>query len=100
MSHHEHEFEAAHGLPEPLPPGEKLLWQGAPDWRTLAREALHVRKVAAYFGVLVIWRAAEVLAGGGDAVQALGSSGWLVPLAALAIGLLPMRITRRLSVSV
>ena len=39
----EHEFEAALGLPEPLPRGERLLWQGAPDWRVMAREAMHLR---------------------------------------------------------
>ena len=35
----EHEFEAAHGLPEPLPQGERMLWQGAPTggrWRARA----------------------------------------------------------------
>jgi len=48
-AHHEHEFEAAPGLPEPLPRGERLLWQGSPDWRTLAIHAFHVRKLAIYF---------------------------------------------------
>ncbi len=48
-AHHEHEFEAAPGLPEPLPQGERLLWQGSPDWRTLAIHAFHVRKLAIYF---------------------------------------------------
>ena len=42
----EHEFEAEYGLPEPLPRGERLLWQGGPDGSTLAREALHWRKLA------------------------------------------------------
>jgi hypothetical protein len=41
------------GLPAPLPPGETLLWQGAPRWQGLARHAFHVRKVAAYFAVLL-----------------------------------------------
>lgn len=50
---HEHEFEAAPGLPEPLPPGEKMLWQGAPQWRQLALHAFHVRKIAIYF--LIMW---------------------------------------------
>ena len=51
--HHEHEFEAAPGLPEPLPAGERILWQGAPDWRALAVHVFHVRKLAAYFaGIL------------------------------------------------
>ncbi|MES2978347.1 MAG: photosynthetic complex putative assembly protein PuhB [Pseudomonadota bacterium] len=49
---HEHEFEAAPGLPEPLPAGEQILWQGTPDWRTLAIEALHVRKLALYFAAM------------------------------------------------
>ena len=48
-AHHEHEFEAAPGLPEPLPQGERLLWQGSPDFLTLAIHAFHVRKLAIYF---------------------------------------------------
>ncbi|MDH4374950.1 MAG: photosynthetic complex putative assembly protein PuhB [Ramlibacter sp.] len=51
--HHEHEFEAAPGLPEPLPPGERILWQGAPDWRVLALHAYHLRQLAGYFGVMM-----------------------------------------------
>ena len=46
---HEHEFEAAPGLPEPLPPGEKILWQGAPRWSVLSVHAFHLRKIGIYF---------------------------------------------------
>ncbi len=53
-AHHEHEFEAAPGLPEPLPQGERLLWQGSPDWRTLAIHAFHVRKLAIYFASMMV----------------------------------------------
>ena len=54
MSHqHEHEFEAAPGLPEALPVGEKILWQGAPDWRQLAVHAFHVRKLTLYFALMI-----------------------------------------------
>jgi hypothetical protein len=63
----EHEFEAQPGLPEPLPPGERLLWQGSPDWRVLAREAMHTRMLSVYFAVLLAWRGATVLANGGTA---------------------------------
>ena len=42
----EHEFEAVTGLPEPLPAGERVLWQGSPDWRALAREAFHLPAIA------------------------------------------------------
>jgi len=59
LSHqHEHEFEAAPGLPEALPADEKILWQGAPDWRQLAVHAFHVRKVAIYFACMIGLQAA------------------------------------------
>jgi len=85
---HEHEFEAAQGLPEALPRGERVLWQGAPDWRLLAIRVFHVRAIAIYFGVLLGWRAANVLYDGGTAAQALLSLALLAPLALLALGLL------------
>ena len=37
------------GLPGPLPEGESIMWQGAPQARALAREALHERHVLLYF---------------------------------------------------
>jgi hypothetical protein len=54
---HEHEFEAAYGLPEPLPKGEKILWQGAPDFADLAVRVFHLEKIALYFAVLMAVRA-------------------------------------------
>ncbi len=42
-----------HPLPGALPSGERILWQGAPDWRALARDALHLRGLALYLGALV-----------------------------------------------
>ena len=43
------------GLPERLPQGERLLWQGAPSWQALATRAFHLRGLAAYFAVLLAW---------------------------------------------
>lgn len=88
MNTGEHEFEAAPGLPEPLPPGERILWQGAPDWRTLAVEALHVRKIAVYFGVLMLWRGLGAATDGASAVEALASASVLLALALPALALL------------
>jgi len=85
---HEHEFEAAPGLPEPLPRGERLLWQGVPDWKRLALRAFHVRKVAIYFGVILALRAINVLADGGGITGALIAVAWLLPLVAFALGTL------------
>jgi len=56
MSHDDFNFEPINGLPEQLPDGEHILWQGAPDPRRLAREALGVRWVAGYFALLAFWR--------------------------------------------
>ena len=43
------------GLPAMLPPGEEILWQGAPDWKRLMLSAFHVRGVAGYFGALALF---------------------------------------------
>ena len=51
----EHDYEPVPGLPARLPKGESIVWQGAPDWRTLARRAMHVRLIIGYFAVLAVW---------------------------------------------
>lgn len=56
MSHDDFNFEPIKGLPEQLPEGEHILWQGAPDPRRLAREALGLRWIAGYFALLAFWR--------------------------------------------
>lgn len=88
QANHEHEFEAAHGLPEPLPAGERILWQGAPDWRVLARRAFHVRKLVLYFGVIMTARAAFVHAETGNAADTAMAVVMLAPLVAFCIGLM------------
>jgi hypothetical protein len=52
------------GLPENLPQGERLLWQGAPDWRTLAIRAFHLRGWALYFALLLVWYVVSSLRSG------------------------------------
>ncbi len=42
-------------FPENLPRGEKLLWQGRPDWRRLAVRGFHMRGLAIYFAVMLAW---------------------------------------------
>ena len=56
MSHDDFNFEPIRGLPEALPKDEHILWQGSPKPGRLAREALGLRWVAVYFGLLVFWR--------------------------------------------
>lgn len=88
MNVSEHEHEAVRGLPEPLPAGERLLWQGAPAWRVLAVEGLHVRKFALYFGVLLAWRGADALQAGASLPGALWTALGVLPLALAALALL------------
>lgn len=75
------------GLPEPLPDGERILWQRSPRWRPFARRVFHVNKLALYFAVLVAWIALAAAAGDGGLSAALQAMAWSLPpaLAALAI---------------
>jgi len=66
---HEHEWEAEPGLPEALPADEHILWQGRPDWAALAVHAFHVRKVALYFALMMVWQIIDHHADGVDPVE-------------------------------
>lgn len=85
---HEHEFEAQQGLPEALPAGERLLWQGRPDAGRLAREALHLPWIALYFALLIAWGLAEGLIAGQSPAALLAAALRMLLLAGLALGLL------------
>ena len=76
------------GLPERLPDGERLLWQGAPDWRVLARHAFHLRGLALYFGVIVAYCFGSAVLGGTPLAGAAVSAAELAGLALVPIGFL------------
>jgi hypothetical protein len=82
---HEHELEPQYGLPERLPANEKILWQGSPDARVLARSAFHIRKLALYFVALVALQAANVAADGASVADVLLALVWPAGLSALAL---------------
>lgn len=86
----EHEFEPIRGLPETLPQGERILWQGAPAWWPLAIRGLHVRLVLAYFALLFVWSVGVDLWAGVSAGEALLIASRLVPVAFVAAGLLAL----------
>jgi hypothetical protein len=86
----EHEFEPVRGLPETLPPGEQLLWQGTPRWQSLAISAFHARKVGLYFLALIAIDAVASLAAGRPAGAVAVSAAGLVVLALAAVGLLAL----------
>ena len=84
----EHDFEPVHGLPQALPGGEHILWQGAPDPAALARRAFHVRKIAAYFAVIAVAQLVSAQANGDTLREALAGLVTLLALAAVALGVL------------
>lgn len=56
MDHDDFATEPVKGLPEALPKGEHIIWQGKPSTWRLAVEALWFRPVAGYFLLLIFWR--------------------------------------------
>jgi hypothetical protein len=70
------------GIREDLPPGEHVLWQGAPSWRSHARHAFHIREIAFYFAVLAA--AATVM----DVMDGRPPVGGAVPLALAVVACL------------
>jgi hypothetical protein len=72
-------------LPEDIPPGERILWFGRPDWFVLYRSAYRADFVAGYFLLLAAWSAAEAATlGAGASLMAAGRA-LGIGLAALAL---------------
>jgi len=80
--------EPVRGLPERLPEGERILWQGAPEWRSLALSAYYAGAVAIYFALLMTWRGVAAFAANGDLPAAVAAGLTPLPLAAVGVGLL------------
>ncbi len=88
MSAEEYEFEEIPGLPGSLPDGEKLLWQGSPQWWALARRSLYVVPVSSYFLLIAAWQGVSIWQAGMGAQPLLHGIGRLLLLGGLAVGLL------------
>lgn len=79
--------EPMRGLPEAPPPGERILWQGAPQPMALARHAMAVGWVGAYFGALALWRG--LATGLADGLSAgVAAATLYVLIGAVAVGVL------------
>jgi Bacterial PH domain len=82
---HEYDQEPQVGLPEQLPPNERLIWQGSPNWRSMAVDVFHVRKIAIYLFLMMAARA-YVVAGELGFSEGIVAAIWLTPFIAFAIG--------------
>lgn len=88
QDHDDFAGEPIRGLPAVPPEGETVLWQGSPDWRSLAVGAFFIRPVAIWFIVLMIWRLGADLTAGAAPLAAVLHSASLLPPALVALGLL------------
>ena len=86
--HDDFDFEPVRGLPQLLPRGERMLWQGAPRWQDLAVHAFHARKVIWYFAALAAAQAAFGYAAGETLTEAVRSFQWLVPMGLVVAAML------------
>ena len=86
----EYEEEPIRGLPGYLPAGEQIVWQGEPQWRALSRRVFHTRKVALYFGVLMLASAAQRITAGQSLPEIAGSVAWQLALGAVSVGILTL----------
>lgn len=85
--HDDYAVEPLPGLPQRLPEGEHIVWQGAPIWRDLVLHAFHLRAVGFYFGLLIAWRVWFRWSEGGGRAAAITFLS-LASIAALGLGLL------------
>jgi len=83
----EHEFEAEFGLPEKLPKGERILWQGSPDTKTILSKVFHIKLLSIYFGLLLAYRLVSGFSDGESVTNILYSALTILALSVLGLGL-------------
>jgi hypothetical protein len=86
----QHDHEPVPGLPAPLPAGETILWQGAPEWRTLARRAMRTRVLSGYFLLLIIWGVSGGISAATPPMEIAASTIRLFALGGAAVSLLTL----------
>lgn len=86
----EYENEPIRGLPGHLPAGEYIVWQGAPEWRALAKRAFHTHLVGGYFIVLVAWSLLTIATGQTTFTGAIRGIGVTTAVGMGAVGVLAL----------
>ena len=84
----EYDTEPVPGLPQNLPEGETLLWQGSPEPKAVARQVLHTKAVTIYFAVLALVPLVICAAQGSELAPALFATARLAIVGAIAIAIL------------
>jgi Bacterial PH domain len=82
------DFSQFKELPSPLPVGERVIWQGKPSFKGLALRSFHIREVAIYFAILLVWRGWSNRSLGLPVSDVAVSALWLIFPAVSAIAVL------------
>jgi hypothetical protein len=88
--HDDYAADPVPGLPERLPEGERILWQGKPSWTAFFRRAYRGRLVTLYFAALIVWRLGDAVSTGAGWRAGLDSALGLMPLALASVALLAL----------
>lgn len=86
----EYETEPVPGLPEHLPQGEVMLWQGAPDGRAVAWRVLHGRAIAVYFALLAVITGISAGMSGASPAASLFAGARFVVIGAVALAIVQL----------
>ena len=84
----EYEDEPVEGLPEHLPEGETMVWQGRPTAAAMGKRVFFIRHLTLYFGLLIAGHTVYRLMEGVSAAQVMGTLVWQAGLAATVLVLL------------
>ncbi len=86
----QHDYEPVPGLPERLPQGEKIVWQGRPDAHRISVDVMKSYWIAGYFGVLIAWAIAAGYSDGRTLGAILFSAGVLAILGTIMLALVEL----------
>ncbi|MEM6679001.1 MAG: photosynthetic complex putative assembly protein PuhB [Pseudomonadota bacterium] len=81
-------FEPIRGLPDLLPKGERILWQGSPSWKALTFRGFTTRLFLLWFALVLGWNLINVLTGDLAFAAALSTVALQAVLVAVAMGVL------------
>jgi hypothetical protein len=84
------ENSGGRGLPEKLPAGERVLWQGSPAWKTLFIRAFKAKYVAVYFVAIIAWCVFSWLRAGVPAPALAISMAKLIGLSLVPFGVISL----------
>lgn len=83
-----YDYEPIPGLPGKLPPGERVLWRGSPDWTAMARRTFHTRVIGLYFLILICWKFASQVYAGIPLVESLIGTFLVILISTIGLAIL------------